>query len=41
MTDGYREVMRRLLEGFRHARRNKDGVKLLGTEVDPKNWARL
>lgn len=30
MTDSYREVMRRLLEGVRHARRNRDGVKPLG-----------
>lgn len=30
MADSYREVMRRLLEGFKHARRNRDGVKLLG-----------
>jgi IS4 transposase len=30
MSDSYREVMRRLLEGFKHGRRNRDGVKLLG-----------
>jgi hypothetical protein len=30
MADSYREVMRRLLEGFRHARRSRDSVKLLG-----------
>jgi IS4 transposase len=30
MSDSYREVMRRLLEGFKHARRNRDGVQLLG-----------
>lgn len=30
MTDSYREVMRRLLEGIRHAGRNRDGVKPLG-----------
>jgi hypothetical protein len=41
MTDGYREVMRRLLEGFRHARRNKDGVKLLGTSGISQARARL
>ncbi len=30
MNDSYREVMRHLLEGFRHARRNKDAIKVLG-----------
>jgi hypothetical protein len=30
MSDSYREVMRRLLEGFKHGRRNRDGVRLLG-----------
>jgi hypothetical protein len=30
MDDSYREVMRRLLEGFKHARRSRNGVKLLG-----------
>lgn len=30
MSDSYREVMRRLLEGFKDARRNRDGVQLLG-----------
>jgi len=30
MADSYREVMRRLLEGFRHARRSRDSIKLLG-----------
>lgn len=41
MTDSYREVMRRLLEGFRHARRNKDGVKLLGKSGISQARARL
>ncbi len=30
MTDSYREVMRRLFEGFRNSRRTRDGIQLLG-----------
>lgn len=30
MTDSYREVMRRLKEGFRDARRSVDGIQLVG-----------
>lgn len=41
MTDSYREVMRRLLEGFRHARRNRDGVKPLGKSGISQARARL
>jgi len=41
MNDSYREVMRRLLEGFRHARRNRDGVKLLGKSGISQARARL
>jgi IS4 transposase len=41
MDDSYREVMRRLLEGFRHARRNRDGVKLLGKSGISQARARL
>lgn len=41
MTDSYREVMRRLLEGIRHARRNRDGVKVLGKSGISQARARL
>jgi hypothetical protein len=41
MTDSYREVMRRLLEGFRHARRSRDGVKPLGKSGISQARARL
>lgn len=41
MSDCYREVMRRLLEGFRHARRNRDSVKLLGKSGISQARARL
>jgi len=41
MGDSYREVMRRLLEGFRHARRNLDGVKPLGKSGISQARARL
>ena len=41
MSDSYREVMRRLLEGFKHARRNRDGVRLLGKSGISQARARL
>lgn len=41
MTDSYREVMRRLLEGIKHARRNRDGVKPLGKSGISQARARL
>jgi IS4 transposase len=41
MSDSYREVMRRLLEGFKHGRRNMNSVKLLGKSGISQARARL